>query len=149
MAMKMKNCPKCGRIFVPLNPTQKYCADCMEKERQLENELSRYVRDHPKIKIDELIEATGAPEKVVRKMIREGRFIQLGVQMTYPCERCGAPITQGKLCPKCAAALQKDLQGAAQDIARKKAEGKYEAQPTFRIERDSQKKGRGQGMRYK
>ena len=117
MVAKMKNCPSCGRLFVPLTAAQKLCPDCMDKLREKEHEVVEYVRDHPKVKIAELIEATGASENMIKRMIREGRFIQTGVKMTYPCEKCGAPIVQGKLCAKCTEALKKDLAGAAKKIA--------------------------------
>ena len=117
MVAKMKNCPSCGRLFVPLTGAQKLCPDCMDKLHEKEHEVIEYVRDHPKVKIGELMEATGASENMIKRMICEGRFIQTGVKMTYPCEKCGAPIVQGKLCPKCAEALKKDLAGAAKKIA--------------------------------
>ena len=138
MAAKMKNCPSCGRIYVPLNAAQKLCPDCMDKLRAKEHEVIEYVRDHPKIKINELIEETGASEKMIKRMIREGRFIQTGVQMTYPCEKCGAPITQGKLCPKCAGALQRDLAGAAQKIQEDREKKLADRPSSFRSERDRQ-----------
>ena len=121
--MKMKNCPSCGRIFVPMTATQRLCADCMEKERKKEHEVVEYVRDHPDVHIPQIIDATGATEKMIRRLIKEGRFIQVGVKLTYPCEKCGAPITQGKLCAKCAAELQKSLASAAEQIKKDRAAG--------------------------
>lgn len=145
MVAKMKNCPSCGRIFVPMNATQRLCPDCMEKLREKEHEIVEYVRDHPKIKVNELIEATGAPESMIKRMIREGRFIQVGVRMTYPCEKCGAPITQGKLCIKCAEALKNELQSAAAKIVAdrdaKRIPAKRDSKDhasAFRFERDRQ-----------
>ena len=145
MVAKMKNCPSCGRIFVPMNATQRLCPDSMEKLREKEHEVVEYVRDHPKIKVNELIEATGAPESMIKRMIREGRFIQVGVRMTYPCEKCGAPITQGKLCIKCAEALKNELQSAAAKIVAdrdaKRVPAKRDSQEhasAFRSERDRQ-----------
>lgn len=145
MVAKMKNCPSCGRIFVPMNATQRLCPDCMDKLHEKEHEVVEYVRDHPKIKVNELIEATGAPEPMIKRMIREGRFIQVGVRMTYPCEKCGAPITQGKLCASCAEALKNELQNAAAKIvAGREAKrvpakrGGQERVSAFRSERDRQ-----------
>ena len=47
---------------------------------------------------------------MIRRLIQEGRFIQVGVQMSYPCEKCGAPIVTGKFCPKCMEEMQKAIQ---------------------------------------
>ncbi|MDY6268559.1 MAG: flagellar protein [Selenomonadaceae bacterium] len=161
MVTKMKNCPSCGRLYVPLTAAQKLCPDCMDKMREKEHEVVEYVRDHPKVKIAELIEATGASENMIKRMIREGRFIQTGVKMTYPCEKCGAPIVQGKLCAKCTEALKKDLAGAAKKIASAAAPkgglggtGKGprptngERPSSFRSERDKQQPSK-QSKRYR
>ena len=156
MVAKMKNCPSCGRIFVPMNATQRLCPDCMEKLREKEHEIVEYVRDHPKLKVNELIGATGAPESMIKRMIREGRFIQVGVRMTYPCEKCGAPITQGKLCAKCAEELKNELQGAAAKIVANQEKkrisgqrGHQERASAFRSERDRQSSTAKDSQRYR
>lgn len=156
MVAKMKNCPSCGRIFVPMNATQRLCPDCMDKMREKEHEVVEYVRDHPKIKVNELIEATGAPESMIKRMIRDGRFIQVGVRMTYPCEKCGAPITQGKLCAKCAEELKNELQGAAAKIIANQEKkrisgqrGHQERASAFRSERDRQSSTAKDSKRYR
>lgn len=162
MVAKMKNCPSCGRIFVPMTASQKLCPDCTEKLREKEHEVVEYVRDHPKVKIAELIEATGASENMIKRMIREGRFVQTGVKMTYPCEKCGAPIVQGKLCPKCAEAMKKELAGAAKKIAAshevrrpsgggaaRAGSGAGERPSSFRSERDKQQEPAKGANRYR
>jgi hypothetical protein len=53
---------------------------------------------------------------MIKKMIREGRFEQIGVKMTYPCEKCGAPILTGKLCQTCKENMQKELQKQAASV---------------------------------
>ena len=49
-------------------------------------------------------------------MIREGRFEQIGVKMSYPCEKCGNPIITGKICQSCQEELHKELQKKASAI---------------------------------
>ena len=156
MVAKMKNCPSCGRIFVPMNATQRLCPDCTDKMRDKEHEVVEYVRDHPKIQVNALIEATGAPESMIKRMIRDGRFIQVGVRMTYPCEKCGAPITQGKLCAKCAEELKNELQGAAAKIVANQEKkrisgqrGHQERASAFRSERDRQSSTAKDSKRYR
>ena len=113
---KMKNCPMCGKIFVPLG-TAKYCPDCQDKMREKEAEVVNYVRDNPKCKVSELIEATGAPESMIKRLIREGRFEQVGVQMSYPCEKCGKPIYTGKFCAECMESMRKEVQAQTAKFA--------------------------------
>ena len=99
MAGKIKNCPMCGKLF---NDTgHKVCEDCYQQILDKEHEVVEYVREHKGAKIPEICEATGAPSGMIKKMIREGRFEQIGVKMTYPCEKCGAPILSGKICQQC------------------------------------------------
>ena len=91
MAGKMKNCSSCGKVFVSIN-NARICMDCRAKEEQWEKSIVDYVRDHPKSKIGEIVEATGVQEPVIRRMIREGRFVSTEVELYYPCEKCGSPI---------------------------------------------------------
>ena len=123
MAGKMKNCPMCGKLFLATN-TMRVCRDCLEKEHEMESNVVNYVRQHPDCNIPEIIKETGAPEKMIRRLIKEGRFVEAGVKITYPCEKCGAPISTGKLCNKCAEALRAELQATNaknQAMAAKKA----------------------------
>ena len=129
MSGKLKNCPICGKIFADFGAH--VCPDCFDKLQAKESEVVNYVRDNPNAKIPELVEATGADEKLIKRMIREGRFVQVGVPMSYPCKKCGAPITQGDICNKCRTEMRDSLQKAPAKIAA--------AKEAARI-------GRGQGM---
>ncbi|SDP28716.1 flagellar protein [Selenomonas ruminantium] len=121
MAGKIKNCPVCGKLFSDTG--HGCCMDCYDKILEKEREVVNYVRDHRGAKIPEICEATGAPSGMVKKMIREGRFEQIGVKMTYPCEKCGAPIFSGKICQSCEEAARAELQkqAALQTAARQMA----------------------------
>ncbi len=114
MAGKVKNCPHCGKLFADYGAHM--CRDCEDKMREKEAEVVNYVRDHPKAKVLEITEATGCSEQLIKKLIREGRFEQVGVKMTYPCEKCGAPILTGKFCQTCKEAMQKEIQSQAAGI---------------------------------
>jgi len=129
MAGKLKNCPICGKIFADFGAH--VCRDCYDKLRAKEAEVINYVRDNPNSKIPDIVEATGADEKMIKRMIREGRFIQVGVPLSYPCKKCGAPITQGELCAKCRTEMRDTLQKETAKIA---------------AARQAENIGRGQGM---
>ncbi len=126
MAGKIKNCPMCGKLFAD-NGTR-VCMDCYDKIKAKEAEVINYVRDNPGSKIPEIVEATGAPEGMIKKMIREGRFEQIGVKMSYPCEKCGAPIITGKICQSCQEEVHKELQKKASAITAAKQAAKQQAQ---------------------
>ena len=120
MAGKMKNCSSCGKVFFSIN-NARICMDCRAKEEQWEKSIVDYVRDHPKSKIGEIVEATGVQEPVIRRMIREGRFVSTGVELYYPCEKCGSPIQKGQYCEKCQKDMRDELTAA---IAKKGGAGK-------------------------
>lgn len=123
MAGKMKNCPMCGKLFLATN-TMRVCRDCLDKEHELEVNVVNYVRQHPDCTIPEIVKEVEAPEKMIRRLIKEGRFVEAGVKFTYPCEKCGAPINAGRLCKKCEDSLKAELQetnAKNQALAAKKA----------------------------
>ena len=120
MAGKMKNCSSCGKVFISIN-NSRICADCRAKEEEWEKEVVRYVRDHPKSQIPEIVEATGVQEPIIRRMIREGRFVSTGAELFYPCEKCGSPIQRGQYCEKCQKEIRDDL---AAHMAKQKPAGK-------------------------
>lgn len=76
------------------------CPDCYREEEKQELKVAEYVRDHPKSSIDKIHEATGVKEKTIFRMIKNGRFID-AAQVSYPCQNCGSPIFQGRLCNNC------------------------------------------------
>ena len=106
---KMKNCAVCGRVFVDMTGS-KICRDCYEKEREMEEVVARYVRDHQGASVEMICAETKVSEKIVLRMVKEGRFIEAGIKISYPCEVCGAPITQGRFCSKCQNGIVKELQ---------------------------------------
>ena len=111
MAGKPKNCPICGKLFFATG-TMRVCRDCLEKEHDMEMSVVGYVRQHPDCTIPEIVKEVGAPEKMIRRLIKEGRFVEAGGKFTYPCEKCGAQISVGKICQKCEDALKAELQEA-------------------------------------
>ncbi len=119
MAGKMKNCSSCGKVFVSIN-NARICMDCRAKEEQWERSIVEFVRDHPKSTIAEIVEATGVQEPVIRRMIREGRFVSSGIDLYYPCEKCGSPISKGQYCDKCQKEMRDELTAA---IAKKSSTG--------------------------
>lgn len=121
MAGKIKNCPICGKLYADMG--RKMCPDCFAKEQEKEKIVIDYVREHRGAKIPEIVEETKASETLIKRLIREGRFEQIGVKMTYPCEKCGAPIVLGKLCQTCQEKARSELQAARTKIVAMKQGG--------------------------
>lgn len=122
---KLKNCAECGRLYMEIG--QGMCQDCFRKEQEMEQVVYAFVRDHDKCSIKEIVDGTGVKEKVVFRMLKAGRFIASGLEITYPCQGCGAPITTGKLCSKCS----KDILNQAERLKAEKTVKKVDRSHTM------------------
>lgn len=112
---KLKNCVQCGRIFSPIRG-EKICRDCKLKEEEIERVVIAYVRDNPGCSIKDAMEATGVSEKIVKRMVREGMFVNLSnsENFVYPCIGCGKPIRNGTYCADCLNKLRSETKKAAE-----------------------------------
>ena len=112
---KLKNCSQCGRIFSPIRG-EKLCRDCRLKEEEVERQVLSYVRDNPGCSIKEAMEATGVPEKIIKRMAREGMFVnvQTSENFVYPCMGCGKPIRNGTYCADCLNRLRNETKKASE-----------------------------------
>lgn len=96
------NCPRCGAIFIKtLRPI---CHNCyIEQERSYEK-VSSFLRkkENRKATLQEVHEETGVDIQLIHQFIREGRLIITHLpNITYPCDSCGSPIREGRLCDSC------------------------------------------------
>lgn len=122
---KLKNCSECGKLYMEIG--NGLCPDCLRKEQDMEQVVYSYVRDHNKCGIRQIVEETGVKERVVLRMLKAGRFISSGIEITYPCKGCGAPITTGQLCEKC----NKDLLNQAKRLKAEKSVKKVDRSSTM------------------
>jgi len=65
-----------------------------------EMKVAAYLRDNRRASITEVHEATGVSEKIILTMIKKGRIVG-DIAMEYPCESCGKPISEGRVCGEC------------------------------------------------
>ena len=131
--LNVRNCLYCKKIFMPVLD-EKICPDCRSKELEMEEQVRSYVRDHPGITVNKLIEGTGAPSRLVWRMIQQGQFENSGLRdAKYPCGNCGKLITKGVYCYECAGKLRLDAQKFANAANAKKLaeEKKAQGQKTF------------------
>ena len=94
----LANCKECGKLFVQ-NPSG-LCPDCYRLEEEQEEKVAGYLRHNRRASIGEINEATGVPERIILKMVKKGR-ITGDIQVEYPCESCGKPILEGRVCGEC------------------------------------------------
>ncbi|MBU2699141.1 ribosomal protein L32 [Sporomusaceae bacterium BoRhaA] len=97
--MGLANCQQCGKLY--MENEFGICVDCIRLQQEDEAKVGAYLRDVvDHASVAEIHEATGVKERVIMRMIRQGRIIG-GVKVFYACETCGAPIANGRLCEKC------------------------------------------------
>ena len=114
MAGKMRNCQRCGKLFMQQS-NEKICRDCRDADVEMEHKVTQYVRDNPNCKLQEIVDATGAEESLIRRMISEGRFAQNIVQLK--CKKCGKEIVVGQYCESCLSSMQENLQSVQEKIS--------------------------------
>lgn len=114
---KIRNCAKCGKIFTAMNG-EKVCRDCVQKEKDFEEKVVQYIRDNPGSSLKEVMQATGANDKMMKRMMKEGIFSPTASAhvegATYPCMKCGRPITHGTYCMDCLSKLRTQTKKAAE-----------------------------------
>ena len=96
--MGVANCPECGKIYME-NPA-KLCPACYAEFEASEEKVVEFLRKKRKASIEEIHVATGVSHKVILRMMKQHRLTS-EFQVEYPCESCGKPITEGRLCAEC------------------------------------------------
>lgn len=113
--MALRNCPECKRLFT--GGTHDICTDCMKKEEEDYEKVAQYLKKNPKSSIEDVTEETEVTRKKIIKFLKEGKILGAEITTGEPllmCSSCGEPITEGKLCRKCADALSQKLKGTQQ-----------------------------------
>ena len=113
--MGLTNCKECGKLYVE-NPAG-ICPECYRALEEQEAKVAAYLRDNKRASIGEVNEATGVPEKVILKMIKKGRIIG-DIRLEYPCETCGKPISEGRVCNECGQRVLSQLKADSRPATR-------------------------------
>lgn len=118
--LNIRNCVRCNKIFAPTSG-EKLCPDCRAAELEMEERVKAYVREHRGVTVNQVIEGSGAPAKLVWRMIQQGLFENSGlIDAQYPCSVCGKIITTGLYCSECASKLRENTQKFAAAMSSKK-----------------------------
>lgn len=99
---KIKQCEYCKRAL-PLHYEADYCPKCLDA--RLFNDVKDFIRSNT-VNEYEVAAHFNIPLKQVKEWIREGRIEYRTDNSSNTisgmhCQRCGAPVTFGSLCPKC------------------------------------------------
>ena len=114
---KLRNCTKCGKVFTSLRG-EKLCRECTDEAKEFEQKVVEYIRDNPGTSMKEVMEATGATDKMLKRMMQEGIFSNTGggEDFMYPCVGCGRPIRTGTYCTDCLGRLRNQTKKAAESM---------------------------------
>ncbi len=105
---ELRNCPSCGKVFVKIN--RNLCPACIDKEEQDFEEVRKFLKEYPGASVPEISQVTGVDEDKILKWIREGRIdASYRVAAAVTCRRCGASISLGNLCSRCAQELASQI----------------------------------------
>ncbi len=102
--MDIKNCSKCGKIFVSSGSL--VCPECFKEEEEQFEIVKQFLSANKMASAREVSEGTGVPVEVVTEFIRRGFLV--GTAHGYEkskCAICKKPIPKGKICAKCQEAL--------------------------------------------
>lgn len=108
---ELDNCMNCGKLYVRV--TRTICQDCYKEEEKKFRIVYDFMkkRTNREATISEIHEGTGVEEELIIKFVKEKRLrANQFPNLNYPCERCGDPITDGKLCTSCSKTLTKELE---------------------------------------
>lgn len=114
--MEIRNCKRCNRLF-QYNGV-KYCPKCLMEMDEMYKKVRDYLYEHPDATIVEVSEATGVEEKIILEFLREGRLELKEPSPVLTCERCGKPITTGRMCKECLVIFERGLKKGFNESAR-------------------------------
>lgn len=109
--MAILNCPSCGAIFVPTK-FRDVCETCHKEEEIKFDKVYNFIRKSTNrtATIQMIVEATDVEEELVLKFIKTGRIrTSLNPNLGYPCEKCGKPISKGRICDDCSHSIRSEL----------------------------------------
>lgn len=111
MEMEIRNCFRCGKLFVPFNKetSPRFCVECREIEEQEFCTLRDYLRENPSSGIKDIAAETGVEESRIIHYLKEGRLETTSQNCVLSCESCFAPIRTGRYCQECTSKLSKNL----------------------------------------
>lgn len=108
--MDTRNCKMCGKLFNYVNSP--ICPACTKEMDKKFEDVKAYIYDHPGAGIKEVSEENEVSQSMIKRWIKEERLsFAEDSQVTFSCEKCGAPIRTGRFCVKCKGKMQNELGG--------------------------------------
>jgi len=106
ISLKLTNCSNCGVVFA--KNVIDVCPSCYQEEEKAFSLVYAFLRKQKNrtAVLTEIVEATGVSEKLIIKFLKANRLRTSEFpHLKYPCESCGEPISEKKLCQNCSSQI--------------------------------------------
>ncbi len=102
MAMEIKTCARCKKLFQYPGYGRRICPACVKNEEKQFEEVKEYIRENRNASIKQIHDDLNISPKLIEEFISSGRLV-LGASspITLTCQMCGKEISRGKVCDKC------------------------------------------------
>ncbi|WP_010166253.1 hypothetical protein [Candidatus Epulonipiscium viviparus] len=111
MAIEIKTCMRCKKIFQYQGYGRRICTQCVKEEEKQFEEVKEYIRDNEKATIKQIHEDLGVSPRLIEEFIASGRLIlSASSPITLTCQMCGDEIKKGKVCDKCNKEIMRDTE---------------------------------------
>ncbi|MFC3771704.1 flagellar protein [Paenibacillus sp. GCM10012303] len=104
MSVQVDHCPNCGSVY--RKNFRNICSDCSAAQDTYLSRCLDYLWKYPDAATEEVSRMAEVPLASLHSFIKEGRISRFYRKLTYPCECCGAPVRERRLCGSCSAPLQ-------------------------------------------
>src|SRR5690625_3781024 len=107
---QLGNCAQCGAVFA--KGIRDICQKCYREEEEAFQKVYRFLtkRKNREATIPEIVNQTGVEEELIIKFMKQNRLrASQFPKLSYPCDRCGVAIVEGRLCGSCSSEIQSGL----------------------------------------
>lgn len=134
--MKLTNCANCGAVFA--KNVVDICPKCYQEEEAAFKVVYAFLRKQKNRSalLHEIAEETGVTEELIIKFLKQNRLrTSQFPQLTYPCESCGKPISEKKLCQSCSSEMMSQW-GAAKEKVKQTQDDEEKASSYYTLNRN-------------
>lgn len=103
-----RKCKTCGSIFNFMG--KPICPACLKKMDEDFAKVRKFIYENPNARVDEISEETGVEPKMIMQFLRDGRLELKTADGSIVCEKCGVPISTGRLCHTCSQDISNHMQ---------------------------------------
>ena len=117
-------CKECGGVMIYDGVGEYHCEECNFLDFDDYGKVRGYIEKHRGATAAEIENAVGVSQRVIRKLLRDGRIeIAENSKVYLECENCGKKIRSGMYCPECETQIHRKLEAKQRAMLHKDAHG--------------------------